>query len=103
MYYTDGPQCSTRSSFDLQSIQPLQPGGGILGNGFLVVHDYYTPNTPDGDASLLADNPLVVSQSQLWSTDGGTNEQFTVTDITGFDVSSGYDGWVLPLPASVGS
>lgn len=103
MYYTDGSQCSTRSSVDLQSIQPLQPGGGILGNGFLVVHDYYTPNTPDGDASLLVDNPLVVSQSQVLSTDDGTNEQFTVTDITGFDVSSGDDGWVLPLPASVGS
>ena len=94
IHYTDGSQCFGQSSgsaqVELQSSQPLVPGGSTVGSGFLVIPGYYTPNYPTGDSTALADTDLAIAPTQDWTaTDGGgESTQFTVSGVDGPGVSN---------------
>jgi hypothetical protein len=102
IHYTDGSQCSGQSSgsagVELQSSQLVVPGGSTLGNGFLVIAGYYTPNYPTGDSAALADTELAIGPTQNWTaTDGsGQSTQFTVSDVEGPGVNNvDLGGWTF--------
>jgi hypothetical protein len=58
--YCDGPQ--TRSDGDVYSViwnDPVAQDGTVRGDFFLIIHDFYSPNDPGGDLSLLDSVELV--------------------------------------------
>ena len=63
-YFSDGPHCSTFSSsniwgygqaggFGVSFADPLANGAGARSEFAIIVRNYYTPATPDGDLALL--------------------------------------------------
>lgn len=109
MHYTAGSVCSDQRSSNtigLATLQPAVSGSAVVANGFIVVHGFYTPDSPNGNQSTLADTTLQLAPSQSWSSDDGTQDsvRFTVSDVTGPGVDGpGYVGWVLPLGDPVGA
>ncbi len=100
MHYTGGSECrgtvTGSPTVGLQSSQPLLPGRFVVGNGFLVIPDYYTPDHPDGDSAALAATQLVIWPTQNWTATDGTGQstQFSVSGFEGPGVSDlGFGGW----------
>ncbi len=100
--YSNGPTCdgdqgSGTDEFGLQSNDALAPNSGIETDIFIVISDYYTPDHPHGDKSLL-------EQADLTLVDSSTSSGNTISPdgLTGPGVTSADDD-EIPLASTTGS
>jgi hypothetical protein len=77
-YYNSGQVCNDGSSGVLteqgESTKPVKDGESTSVPIFLIIHNYYTPDHPSGDASLLSGINIYVAgstnSSTSWASDG---------------------------------
>jgi hypothetical protein len=80
--YSDGANCS---NIDGITQGALSVGGTLLPGGFnttvgqFVIHDYFTPENPDGDSQMYDYLHLLVPGLS----GAGSDDQYAVTDVTG--------------------
>jgi hypothetical protein len=94
--YTSGNDCSGSGTFGLSSTTPLPSSQSVTVNGFLVLHNYYTPDHPNGDEASWQAAYLTISKQQTANGDSLT--------VDGFFGTSGRDtgyGWSFG-PSGVG-
>ena len=86
--YSGGSQCFNSangdSSFSTNSSVTLSPNGNSVLFGFFVVTNFYSPNFPNGDTSMLDGTVLSVYQTQSYSpTDGSAGINYAINSLTG--------------------
>jgi hypothetical protein len=87
--YNTGPSCQ-QNNFGLNSTASVAPGGSIENDFFIVLENYYSPDTPSGDSSVLDDATL-----QLVSATLPNDDNVSVTSLTGPGATS--DSFTIPV------
>jgi hypothetical protein len=100
-FYSAGPQCTSitrwtysqgQSALQLGSVDPVPPGNNVTVEVYLVLHNFITPQAPEGDESLLRNIGLVV-----YLGGGSEHGPRQVTRLSG-PKGGKYSGWPrLPL------
>lgn len=90
-WFSGGPQCENGSDgLTVESTGDLAPGASVATEFFVVLSNFFSPNEPSGDPSLLAQAKLTV---QGWVIPG-TSAVSQVSSMSGPDLSgSGEAGW----------
>lgn len=84
--YSSGEACdgsTGSSSVSLRSTNPLSPSQRTTLYGFFVVTGFYSPAHPDGDTTVITDQPLSIGGQQSVSLQTGQDITYTVSSVTG--------------------
>jgi hypothetical protein len=95
--FTDGPECETNGYSD-RSSDKLQPNMRSVSDMFFVLHDYYTPDQPDGDPAVLASATVTFGTVSVDPDDGTAPTQYTPATPAGSPTGS--DG-TIPLSGNL--
>jgi hypothetical protein len=92
--FSDGPQCEANGSFTTAAGSAVPTGQAFTDDMFIVLPGYYSPASPDGDASALSSDQL-----QLTAADNNNDELISPTALAGPGATSA-GGYSIPIQSS---